>query len=1249
VIRSSRVFARVAGTLALLFGFFATSTPARAQQAPAPSYQIHHDVIRGRVTTDSGKVIAGAEVAVTMAPDRTSRFAKSDSAGRYEIAFEQGTGDYLVHIAAVGREAFRKRVTRTGSDSVFTVDAAMKSSVQQLAPVTVQANRTRIPRETGGIGNSVGGHEETAGAGVTAAVPADQRGNLDAMMAALPGMTAVQGGGVSVLGLAPTQNGATLNGLAFDGASVPRGARTQASVASSTYDPSRGGFSGAQTQIALSPGDINLSRRAYFTFDSPALQSADAVAARAGQQYTALDLNLGTAGSTNMDRWVYNTGVQLKRQYSDATSILDADTDILTHAGVARDSVSHLLTALDALGIPTSARGVPSTRATDVINFMGRLDRPLFDYNTYTPVNTTWGLTGFVTRNHTGALNFSPTSTPAHSGETTDLSGGVQALYSAYFGAKKDQLNDTKTGVSVRRVRTSPYVELPDGRVLVSSALADSRGGVASLGFAGNSALDAERTTATWETTNETYFYWKGRASHRGKLYADSRLAEYSIDNAANELGTYSYNSLTDLQANRPASFTRTLSSPTRTGGEWSGAVALADNWAKSPHFSMIYGARLEGNVFTKSPANNPEIERLFGASTSAAPNTIGLSPRVGFNWYYTSARPTNGLSIGPMGTFYTVPKGVFRGGFGEFRQALDPTLLSEASVATGLPGAIRRLSCFGPAVPTADWRAFEADESTIPASCAGDPTTTTFTDAAPNVLLFDRNYHPAKSWRGNLSWSSSMKSVMYVVDGTFALHRDQPSTNDLNFGHTAAFTLGNEDNRPVFVPTSSIVEGTGVVSPTAARVASQYGQVLDRMSDLHGSARQISLRVRPNVTFVGRWTLDGTYTYTDARMQSRGFDGSTFGDPSKITMARADYAPHHEIAVSAGYSNAWIASTLYGKTSSGLPFTPIVGSDINGDGFANDRAYVFDPAKASDATLAGGMRTLLATTSTRSRDCLLRQLAAPAAKNSCEGPWTASFNASISPGYVALRKLPFSSHNPQITLYVSNPLGGLDQLFHGSNLKGWGTPSFPDPVLYYVRGFDSTAKSYRYEVNPRFGNTRPSATTLRTPFRLTLDISASFGPSNDEQQVERMLRPGRNGNPGARLDSAATVRRYCGNLPDWYDEILRQADSLLLTRDQVDTLRAARTAYLARVRAHWGRFAAHIVAIGDHYDVEQLVKEQSDATDAAWDIARDEAQTTLPKVLTPVQLKILPGNSKFIFESKEPIRKVRFFSTLSC
>ena len=53
---------------------------------------------------------------------------------------------------------------------------------------------------------------------------------------------------------------------------------------------------------------------------------------------------------------------------------------------------------------------------------------------------------------------------------------------------------------------------------------------------------------------------------------------------------------------------------------------------------------------------------------------------------------------------------------------------------------------------------------------------------------------------------------------------------------------------------------------------------------------------------------------------------------------------------------------------------------DVNGDGLANDRAFVADPARAGDPASGAGMRALLASSSSSVRDCLTRQLGRPVA-----------------------------------------------------------------------------------------------------------------------------------------------------------------------------------------------------------------------------------------------------------------------------
>ena len=80
-------------------------------------------------------------------PDRAYKSAKTDAAGHYTIDWPDGTGDYLVHVAAVGYETFRKRVTRAGADTVFVVDASLRSTaVQELGPVVTTARKPKPDR-----------------------------------------------------------------------------------------------------------------------------------------------------------------------------------------------------------------------------------------------------------------------------------------------------------------------------------------------------------------------------------------------------------------------------------------------------------------------------------------------------------------------------------------------------------------------------------------------------------------------------------------------------------------------------------------------------------------------------------------------------------------------------------------------------------------------------------------------------------------------------------------------------------------------------------------------------------------------------------------------------------------------------------------------------------------------------------------------------------------------------------------------
>ena len=82
-----------------------------------------------------------------------------------------------------------------------------------------------------------------------------------------------------------------------------------------------------------------------------------------------------------------------------------------------------------------------------------------------------------------------------------------------------------------------------------------------------------------------------------------------------------------------------------------------------------------------------------------------------------------------------------------------------------------------------------------------------------------------------------------------------------------------------------------------------------------------------------------------------------------------------HQVQVNVGYNLLDVVRLNWFETfMSGLPFTPTIAGDVNGDGYAsNDRAFIFDPARTTDRTLASAMGAMVTGSSSSVRDCLQR------------------------------------------------------------------------------------------------------------------------------------------------------------------------------------------------------------------------------------------------------------------------------------
>ncbi|MDE3127616.1 MAG: carboxypeptidase regulatory-like domain-containing protein, partial [Gemmatimonadota bacterium] len=821
---------RIAAALLLL----AIPAAARAQRT---------DVIRGRVTDDSARPLGGADVVATRAYDLQTFTATTDGAGRYRLVIADGRQDYLLFVSKPGFKPFNKRVQPPPGDTVITADVVLHPAPpQQLKAVQSRAASTKPSRVVNPMQSPPGADAIQRG-GVTAAFTPDQMGSLTAMGDLMPGM--IDG---SMFGLGAGQNGTLLDGMSFQGGALPRDADVRTTIATSAYDPSIGGFSGTVTNAQLSPASIMNQITAHTWFDAPALEYNDPVAARLGDRFAQTSVSAAASGATGFEKLFYNLSGQYSRRLASTTDLLDADPSVLYAAGVSPDSAARAVAVARAAGIPLAPLAFPTDQITDNGIFLGRVD---FPKSVYDPgARNEWSLILYGDLTRRQSLGFGPTSTPSLGTDGNSAILNAQLVRSTYFGPLDAWLNETRTAITVDRNSSSPFVAGPGGSVRVASTLPDGTGGVSSLALGGAGNDGSHDRSWTWETTNTTQWFVHG-PSNRLKLYADSRFDGYDRWSPGVDLGSFYYNSLADLAANRPASYTRTLVSPAIRGTAWSGVLALGDYWKKSATFQLEGGLRLEANRYLSAPDENPAVAQTFGVGNDAVPNTVHLSPRLGFTWVFGRGQTVsdNGEFFNGIGQFYQGPFGVLRGGVGEWRGAMTPTLLEGAQGATGLPGASRTLSCIGAATPVPDWPGYAANPAAVPAQCA-DGSSGVFSDAAPNVQLLDPSYSATRSWRANLVWESRGWGFRYKVDGTYALNLDQPGTFDLNFVDTPRFTLAGEGGRPVYVPAADIVPGTGLVSPVAARASSDFGRVAAMRSDLRGTTRQITFQVTPEFIF---------------------------------------------------------------------------------------------------------------------------------------------------------------------------------------------------------------------------------------------------------------------------------------------------------------------------------------------------------------------------------------------------------------
>ncbi len=1128
-------------------------------------------VLRGRITGSDSVALSGASISATNSVGHLVA-TRSQQNGDYRIALDGRDTIYVLTVTALGY-APGKRVLRISAprpDQVIA-DFTLTSALATLEPVITVATRPRPPRDEDGLFRTPG--QTRYEVDVSSGVAGSLTGDLFAALGMVPGLVRTPSGSgaiaLSAFGLSAEQNGLTLNGTAFPGFSLPRDGLFH-QVRLSTYDPKYGRYAGIQVASSLPCGCLDPTRRVRVSADGVRWhQPGD-------QGFGSRVLSGVVSGEIRAERSFYSVAYQVTDHRAVTPTAFSLDARSLGALGISSDSIARARSLAALLGLPAgSARPVDAGTTTG--SLLVRVDLtpgPVPAVNAMQPTAYVLAAAALSRSARPGA---SLPSSSLQSGEYSRRDAQLLLVFAPYL---LDALNETKASLSISRTDGRPNSPLPRIEVQIPSGLGASVAApVTIVQLAGGGQARTSEESSALQVTNETS--WMTRdGGHKFQIFGDVVATSFSSRTTASSAGRYLFTSLADLESGRPSLFSRTMGEASVRGSLIQGVVAISDivktnNTAKAQEgargedFTLQFGARIEAERFGDTARLSPAIQSAFGVGDGSLPLSISISPMLGFTWtkgYYQEDVPGGG--------WFTANRHYVTGGIRAYRGAVSVQTYSHARQQTGEAASPSTLQCIGVSAPVPDWSSIVDPRVPAPSDCVQE-VGGTFPRALSSVTLFARDFNPQRSWRSELNWRYRASGRVYLTAaGSYALSLGGIQSYDLNFDGTPKAHLGWEKDRELYVYPESIDPQSGMLSYGGSRALNGFGAVSELRSDLRSEQYQTTIGVEYQIgrsvgtnaespdrnRFTG--TFRGNYTLAGGRAQSTGFSASTAGNPRQMEWSRSSQPRHTLQAVLTGQLDGWFALGASARWASGMRYTPIVSTDVNGDGFANDRAFVADPAADLDTTLAGGMRALLARAPASARECLSRQVGKISGDNSCVGP------GSVTLGTISVELDSYRiglGNRGSLTLYLENLPSAVDQILHGAReLRGWGQGAYPDPALLHVRGFSPSEMRFRYLVNPSFGSTTAERFLYRAPARLTVDVRFDIGQDAETRGIEESVRLAKQADFNA--DSVQLgkflMRLAQPRLSSDMWAILRVKDSIALTADQADRIESVQQWY---------------------------------------------------------------------------------------
>ena len=152
--------------------------------------------------------------------------------------------------------------------------------------------------------------------------------------------------------------------------------------------------------------------------------------------------------------------MEASRKVNPIATLLVSDSTTNARLGIANDTAARFLNTVAALGIPLQPVGIPDEQTLDRASFLGRIDFVVSDANHLTLRADVAASRGLGSRG-------SPRGLLQNLGKSMRHNGGLLAAMTTQAGSVT---NDARVTAQFATRREVGYVELPRGRVFISSA-----------------------------------------------------------------------------------------------------------------------------------------------------------------------------------------------------------------------------------------------------------------------------------------------------------------------------------------------------------------------------------------------------------------------------------------------------------------------------------------------------------------------------------------------------------------------------------------------------------------------------------------------------------------------------------------------------------------------------------------------------------------------------------------------------------